>query len=691
MTRTIFAGLVPAKTTSSTQGIDMSNSETMQPPVRPRADEETDAHAPVTHTPSGATAALSAVAAAAALSACGGGDDASTIPSPTGGATPQAGNLSQAAAYSAKVAPTLRDAHRFLVQATFGPKPGEPEALMKAGALEAWLDAQFGTAPVFTTYNLTKLNYEDKAKIGGLYPDAATPNGSLHRDHVGSAWWQMALTAPDQLRQRVAFALSEILVIAMTGGTLAEWPYLCASYYDLLLNNAFGNYKDLVTQVAGHPAMGMFLSHLSNSRPSGARIPDQNFARELMQLFTLGLVNLKADGTVITDTAGKPVETYKPYDVEVLSHVFTGWGWRHTFSAWFDRYSNIASQTSPMSPYVSEHSALGEFPRIGTDGKIQRFTGTALTGEIKLLGQVFTPTGDPVADRAAAIDIIFQHPNVAPFVAKAMIQRLVTSNPSALYIGRVAAAFKSSSWNMQSLIRAILFDQDARDTAKLCDVQTSPTYGKLKEPILRVTQFMRAMKVRSINDAWACGALDTVSAGWPRNALGQAPLLSPTVFNFFRPGYVSPGGEMAKQTLVTPEMQICSETEVAVYVRFMMAATRSGFGFDRDNDIVNNPICNIITRYWPSIYPDYSEELAVLIKAGDSATTRINNFIALVNRKLFGNAMSTSLQNHLKTVANSMQVGTWAGSVKDFEGRPSRGLNALITACVISPEFVVQR
>jgi uncharacterized protein (DUF1800 family) len=670
----------------------MSSHETLPPPVRPHtgeADQAIGTRTEAAPAPAGTAAALTAMAAAAALSACGGGDDGGATSTPAG-AAPQAGTRSQAAAYSPKVAPTLRDAHRFLVQATFGPKPGEPETLMKAGAFEAWLDAQFVAAPSYAAYPLTKLNFEDTTKIGGLYGDKAVPGGYLHRDHVESAWWQMSLTASDQLRQRVAFALSEVLVIAMTGGTLAEWPYMCASYYDLLLNNAFGSYKDLVTQVAGHPAMGMYLSHLSNSRPSGNRIPDQNFARELMQLFTLGLVNLKADGSLLTDAAGKPVETYKPFDVEVLSHVFTGWGWRHAFSTWFDRYAFVDSQTSPMVAYPAEHSAPGEFPRLGADGKIQRYAGTPLTGAITLLGQTFTPSGDPTTDRAAAIDIIFNHANLAPFVAKAMIQRLVTSNPSAAYVGRVAAAFKVS-WSLQTLVRTILLDNDARDTANLCDVQTSPTYGKLKEPILRVTQYMRAMNVRSINGSWACGSLETVSASWPKYSLGQAPLESPTVFNFFRPGYVSPGGEMAKKNLVTPEMQISSETEVAVYVRFMMTATRAGFGFDRANDVVNNPICSQPLAYWSSIYPDYSEELAALIKPGDSAATRITNFTALVNRKLFGNAMSTGLQNHLKTVATNMQVGSWGGTVKDFEGRANRGLNTLLTLCVISPEFVVQR
>jgi uncharacterized protein (DUF1800 family) len=671
----------------------MSNQETLLPPARQHTDEADEAvgvHTEITHGHQGSPAALTALAAAAALAACGGGDDGSAASTnTTAGAAPQAGTRSQAAAYSAKVAPPLRDAHRFLVQATFGPKPGEPEALMKPGALEAWLVAQFATSPIGATYLLTKQNYEDKTKMGGLYPDGIEPNGYLLPDHLEAAWWQLSLTAPEQLCHRVAFALSEILVISMNGGQ-AKWPYMCASYCDLLLRNAFGNYKDLVTQVAGHPAMGMYLSHLSNRRPRDASIPDQNFARELMQLFTLGLVNLKGDGTVQTDSAGKPVETYKPYDVEVLSHVFTGWGWRHTFSDWFGGTSNIDSQTAQMVAYPGEHSAPGEFPRLGTDGKIQRYAGTALTGAITLLGQTFTPSGDPTTDRAAAIDIIFQHQNLAPFVAKAMIQRLVTSNPSAAYVGRAAAAFKASAWSMQTLIQTILLDVEARDTATLCDVQTSPTYGKLKEPLLRVTQFMRAMKVRSTQDGWVCGALQTVTNS-PKYSLGQAPLMSPTVFNFFRPGYVSPGGEMAKRSLVTPEMQLSSETEVAVYVRFMMAATRSGFGYARDNDVVNNPICNLSTSNWSSIYPDYSEELAALIKPGASAATRITNFTALVNRKLFGNAMSAGLQNHLKTVATNMAVGSWGGTVKDFDGRANRGLNTLLTLCVISPEFVVQR
>ncbi len=646
-----------------------------------------------------------ALASAAALSACGGGGGGdSPVTTTTGGADPagkpgttqDTGDMLSAASYSASVAPTLQDAHRFLVQATFGPKPGEAQALMQAGALEAWLDTQFNMPRSPGMYALTKQKFTDTSIIGPQYPANADDPGTLTTEHVSSSWWHKALSSPDQLRGRVAFALSEILVISMQSASLADLPYTCASFYDLLLDNAFGNYKELVTKVSMHPAMGIYLSHMSNRLPDGnGRIPDQNFAREIMQLFTIGLSKLNMDGSLVLDAKGRSIDTYKPYDVEVLSHVFTGWGWAHKFEDWFPRLSRVESQIGSMAASPLMHSTSGYVPRLEVTNKglpneserIVRFSGSPLTGAITFLGSPLTISADgasaPETDRQAALDILFNHPNVAPFIAKQMIQRLVTSNPSKAYVGRVAKAFKDSGLSLKALVKAILLDQEARDTTV---VRNDPGYGKLKEQILRVTQYMRAFNVRSgWSSAWQCGRIDSLSNRWVEGSLGQSPMMSPSVFNYFRPGYVAPNTEMGRRGKVTPEMQLHSETEAAAYVRFMQRVVYDGFGGWGPNDMKGWCPWSECHR----IYPEYIAELAALTKAGDTAEVRMTNFIKLVNDKLMGGQMSAGLQQHLRDIGTMLDVGTWA--TPGFGEGPHQLMSTMLMVVAISPEYVVQR
>jgi uncharacterized protein (DUF1800 family) len=639
--------------------------------------------APLPGGPSHLSALLATTAASLALSACGGGSDPTTPSaqdsSGAGTGDSSSGTMATAAALPLVATDRELDAWRFLNQATFGPTLADIDKLKTTNGYTQWLATQFGMGQSASLFKMTQASL---AKIGPLYG-----GDGLHREHTSSAWWEKALTAPDQLRARVAFALSEILVIGMSSGGLAEWPYCAASYYDVLLDGAFGNFKDLLTKVSGHPAMGLYLSHLGNKKPTVGdnHIPDQNFAREILQLFSIGLYKLKMDGTPVLDAAGKPIETYTQYDIEVLSHVFTGWSWVNAdFGAWFGRLTHVDSQTSQMKGFTEFHSGWAEFPKLqGT--QVLHFPD-ANAGDIKLLGQPLniSATPNPEADRQAALDIIVAHPNVAPFIAKQMIQRLVTSNPSAGYVSRVAQSFKASGLSLKALVQAILLDKEARDVAT---VRLDPTYGKLREPILRVTQYLRAFTVKSVGNVFAVNSVAGLSSsGDPHNCLGQAPLESPSVFNYFRPGYVAPNTAMGTKGLVLPEMQICSETDVAAYARFMEDFGRWGFGHwvDTTGHLTSDAAALSEHR---SVYASYADEYKVLTDTTTTTAVRAAKLIDLLNRKLFGGAMSAGLKAHLLTVSDSVPYDTDLS----LEGYCHKRIVTLALLCAISPEYVVQR
>ena len=362
------------------------------------------------------------------------------------------------------------------------------------------------------------------------------PNpGDLQRDRL-DIWFRNALNEPDQLRQRVAFALSEIMVVSEIGA-LIQAQYGLASYYDMLAENAFGNFRDLMQDVTLHPSMGVYLSMLGNEKPNAALNirPDENYARELMQLFTIGLVELDIDGSVITDSLGEPIPTYDQEIIEGFAHVYTGWHYAGAPS-FEEAQRNDANQTIPMQLYPAFHD----------------------TGPKTLLSGVTLPagqTGDQ--DLRDALDNVFAHPNVGPFIATRLIQRLVTSNPSPAYVARVATIFNDNGSGVRgdlgAVVKTILLDPEARSTSGT-DIR-----GKLKEPLLRLTQLWRAYDARS-----ADGGYDFRI---PNIIFGQGPLQSPSVFNFFSPFYAPPG-EIRDAGYVAPELQIATEFQNTVVTNF---------------------------------------------------------------------------------------------------------------------------
>ncbi len=434
-------------------------------------------------------------------------------------------------------APTAEDAARFLAQATFGPTTGEIANVQSLG-FDTWLTNQFALPAT------SHLQY-----VNDYY--TANPTAATNAAPQWQAWWKHAVTAPDQLRQRVTFALSEILVVSSEDADLQDEPWGLAHYYDVIAANAFGNFRQLLEAVTLSPAMGDYLDMRRNDKPNPALglSPNENYAREILQLFSLG-VNLRhPDGTLRLDSQGLPVPTYLQETVVGYAHVFTGWTYASTNQSWFATKDYL----NPMMLAVPSHHD---------------------TGEKLLLNNVVLPasqTGD--VDLAQALDLIFQHPNCGPFICRQLIQRLVTSNPSPAYLYRVARVFENNGsgvrGDLQAVVRAILLDYEARTTTVLAN----QGFGHQREPVVRVANILRAFNAFSNTNAWTMNNTDS--------DLAQTPLDAPTVFNFFEPDYVAPG-EIASEGLFSPEFQITSETTVIRAANFIWDGIRRSNGIAGD-------------------------------------------------------------------------------------------------------------
>ncbi|MFM1991569.1 MAG: hypothetical protein RJA99_4526 [Pseudomonadota bacterium] len=446
------------------------------------------------------------------------------------------------------------DASRFLTKSTFGTTQAGIDKVSSLG-YSGWISAEIAKAP---TLHLPFYRAQ-AAKLG----ETADPS----RDWVLWSFWRAAVEADDVLRQRVAFALSQIFVVSMQDPNIGG--AMMASYYDILVRNAFGNYRTLLEEVSLSPAMGTYLSHLANRKSdlAAGRLPDENYAREIMQLFSIGLHELNPDGTVRSDADGRPIETYDFADIQGLAKVFTGfsWGGPDTSAARFvGRAADSARDTIPMQGYPDYHEP----------------------GSKTFLG-VTIAAASPQETLRQALDVLFRHPNVGPFIGRQLIQRLVTSNPSPAYVGRVAAAFDNNGrgvrGDLAAVVRAVLLDREAFDPPR----ESSAVNGKLREPVLRMTALLRALDASSTTRDYRCASTDA-----PANSLGQSPLRSPSVFNFFRPGYVPPNSALSRARLdgsdrvpVAPELQLTNEVSVAGWIATAQALLNANGGFCAGNDV----------------------------------------------------------------------------------------------------------
>ncbi|MSU48111.1 MAG: DUF1800 family protein [Opitutus sp.] len=451
---------------------------------------------------------------------------------------------------------TAVDAARLLAQATFGPTKAEVVSLA-GGSIDAWITAQL--AMPFTSHR-TAIQ-ADRTAFGGS--GSFTNWNAIHLPNRQSAWFKLALTAPDQLRQRVAYALSQILVVSDIALGEDSHADPLALYYDQLGNGAFGNFRTLLETITLSPLMGQYLSSLRNSKadPVTGQTPDENYAREIMQLFTIGLQQLQPDGTLVLGADGLPIATYDQTAITEMAKVFTGWAYPST---------NLTAFRTAGTNYISPMQLFPAFH----DDTVKNISPVSATP--------IPASQGGVKDLQLALDALFTHANTAPFISKLLIQRLVTSNPSPAYVYRVAQKFANDGTgtrgNLGAVVRAILTDHEARSPS----VASNVTYGKLKEPLLRLTGLLRSFGATSTSGRFlgyrhAVNGV-VITSATPRPAtqeeistinsatlvysalgnLAQAALRSPTVFNFYHPDYVLPG-PVAAAGLVAPEFEITDD------------------------------------------------------------------------------------------------------------------------------------
>jgi uncharacterized protein (DUF1800 family) len=423
---------------------------------------------------------------------------------------------------------------RFLTQASFGATRADLAALQQS-SLPQWLDAQFSkplTSHVDAITRLEKLYYGGNDSLGPLA-------------NVESIFRQAAY-GDDQLRQRMAWALGQIFVIGES--TTPRDSSIGKHYLDILNRNAFGNFRQLLEDVSLSSSMGLYLSHMGNEKedPATGRLPDENYAREVMQLFTIGLWQLNADGTQKLDAQGKPIPTYGQDDIRGLAKVFTGFTYKRCLT--------------DSNPGICLHgSRLGW----GPEPVMVPFERYHSVSEKRFLGRTLAPNRLARDDLKDALDTLFNHPNVGPFIGRQLIQRFTTSNPSPAYVGRVAAAFNDNGQGVRgdfkAVLRAVLLDAEARDANR---IHNDPRWGKLREPIVRWVHFLRVFTKPSATGR----AYYDFNRMTP--AFGQWPMNAPSIFNFYRPTYAPPGA-LKSAGMVAPEFQITHE--------FTMAATHNEF------------------------------------------------------------------------------------------------------------------
>jgi uncharacterized protein (DUF1800 family) len=426
---------------------------------------------------------------------------------------------------------------RFLNMATFGANSRDMVHLSKMTPAQ-WLDEQFA---MDASCHLSTLNQ--------------TQNNNSRENRI-EVWFRLGVTAPDQLRQRVAFALSEIFVVSDVGSGIPA--NALAVYYDILVRNAFGNFRDILEQVTLSPAMGRYLSMLGNQKPNrfkGIRA-DENYAREIMQLFSIGLVKLDNTGVPLLDKNGMTIPTYSQADIEGLARTFTGWSWGNS-----QVFTDGNDWRISMKPFLNYHD---------------RADKTIVTGKL------IAALGTPETDLQTALTTIFRHPNVGPFISRRLIQRLVTSNPSPEYIGRVAAVFNNNGQgirgDMKAVIRAVLLDTEA-----LTGKAANPNFGKLREPLMALTHLWRAFD-GSASDG-------TFPYYYPESNIIQAPLSSPTVFNFFKPSY-SPSRFLDNKNIVAPEFQLVNEANITSFQNALYGLIEWSYK-QKTNPTLSNVLINI--------------------------------------------------------------------------------------------------
>ncbi|MBU2286804.1 MAG: DUF1800 domain-containing protein [Gammaproteobacteria bacterium] len=585
-------------------------------------------------------ALAAALAASAALAACGGGGGGGgggvgaagvgfSSADVGAGTTVQAGSLTPIAGtatgqtYVYTQAKTDDEAVRFLLQAQFSASEADIAAVRSKGYLP-WLGEQVDMPPAQTGWDWI----------------ASKPYNTVNTDDMV---WNQLITAPDGFRKRVALAFTEIFVVS-ANDIGSNWPHhMMAGYWDTLVAGVTGNFRKLLEDVTLNPAMGYYLNTKGNQKENAqGRQPDENFAREVMQLMTIGLYQLEPDGTVKTAADGTPLYSYNMDDVTNLARVFTG----YDLDIRNDEKSGTAGAfTPPGATYTVENNAWTKRPMALTASRHS-------TLEAKFLGATVPANTEGKAALKIALDTLFNHPNVGPFLCKQLIQRLVTSNPSKAYVKRVSDIFADNGagvrGDMKSVLAAVVLDNEARSPAGLTD----GSFGRLREPMLRFAQWARTTGATSTSGNWKIGDLSR-----PNDRLGQSPLRSPSVFNFFRPGYVPPSTAIAAANLVAPEFQLVNETSVGGYLNYMQS---------------------VLPRNTKDVNGGYGAELALVLDPA-ALVRRLNLLFA-------ANQLSAATQN---LIVNAL--GTPALTATSSDSAKLNRVYSAVLLVMAAPEYLVQK
>ncbi len=584
----------------------------------------------------------------------------------------------------------------FLNRATFGASDASVASLAASG-VDAWFASHSTAAPTpggtpqywskTPTFHLDwiirrtadfKASYQAAlaaaaaAAAPGVTPAKVTLR-QVTKLQFQESFWARAVIGDDQLRHRMALALSEIMVVSFSGSTIT--PRIGASWFDMLSAHAFGNYLDLMKAVTRHPAMGIYLNIIGNAQADNdpSREPDENYAREIMQLMSIGLYELNPDGTTRTDTAGASIPTYTHADIAGLAATLTGWGWYAakptvtTFSKQpADGVDTSSADVQPLIAYPGYHSQLSK-TFLGTT--IPAYTGAQPTTAAGATALAAYQT----QGLNTALTTIFNHPNVGPFIAYRLIQRFVTSNPSPAYVGRVAVAFNGPATGVRgdlfATLKAVLTDSEALNLSPA----TNPKAGKLREPVMRMSHWLRVSGATSTAaSSMAGGDFNQYQDFALPTALAQAPLQAPSVFNFWAPDYTPQGSSIAAAGDVAPEFQAADVLTVASYIN-TMAQVIQGKG-------------------WPGgdVVTIYAQEIAALTPAKASDPDNNQALIDRLNVFYFGGQMSATVSARLgRILTSTVSTAKTPTAAQRAQVRVDKVRNALILV-LTSPEYLVQ-
>ena len=582
----------------------------------------------------------------------------------------------------------LDQAVRFLNMATFGATQDEVEHLRQIG-IENWVDEQLDAPSAYDSDSDNHLSYAQRMIDIAIMADPVKWNhtreeyldtsndivfnreyGTFHpKFYFNSTWFENALNGQDQLRQRVAYALSQIFVISPDGEKLLGRHWEAFAYHsDILAKNAFGNYRDLLLAITKSPGMGVFLTYQGNRKydPVTKRQPDENYAREVMQLFSIGLFQLNLDGTPKLDANGEMIPTYTQADIEEMARVFTGW----------DLSKN-------------RHYGWQKGRRDGNYLEDMEFTARYHDDDEKTVLGHTIPAGQGIHDIEAAIDVLMQNDSMGPFVSKLLIQRLVTSNPTPAYVARVAAVFNDNGHgvkgDLKAVVRAILLDDEA-----LQGEDVNPYFAKYKEPLLAYTQLLRAFDVHyapTWSSKWIFGPdQDMVDVYYfdtedLKAAFGQAPMRAPTVFNFYSPDYVPNDSHFKDNDLVAPEMQIQSAQMMINYSNYLWNR------LDVNEELRNTT--RMHSRYRITFVPEKDivmQELHNYSNMGDNTYKgkAIDALLAHLNDKLTNGDMSSAQLSAIKTHLLQTSYSTNLDGVRKM-------IRDAVYAFATSSTYMVQR